>query len=250
MTKILLLQLSDMSIHRGINFYAWTGEQYNVVFFVISLYTGNHGVNLGGKSPMVQCMSSSSLQSWHLNLTSQPWIHEWLNTMFNCSTQIISSKVASDTMYLCLGNGGDVLNSSTTDTSPEAGVIIFGRYVEHSNQCKKAAVFAADVSWKTWPSSVTLCTCSSSAVTVGGSSAGGDVVTMTMVDPNDASLSDTLRWFEYILLQALAGLDWFILTKQLKCNQQPIFIIDALSFHLITHSSLPRTSLTPTPAVI
>ena len=47
--------------------------------------------------------------------------------------QIISSKVASDTLYLCLGNGGDLANSSKTDTSPEAGVIIFGRYIEHSS---------------------------------------------------------------------------------------------------------------------
>ena len=56
--------------------------------------------------------------------------------------QMISNKVVDDTMYLCLGNGGDASSDS------QAGVIIFG----------------------------------TTKITVAGASAGGDVVTMTMVD--------------------------------------------------------------------
>ena len=38
--------------------------------------------------------------------------------------QMVSSGVVGDTMYLCLGNGGDV---ASTSAAAQAGVVVFGR---------------------------------------------------------------------------------------------------------------------------
>lgn len=38
--------------------------------------------------------------------------------------QMISNKLVSDTMYLCLGNGGDLVNTSSAS---QAGLIAFGK---------------------------------------------------------------------------------------------------------------------------
>ncbi|GAX85285.1 hypothetical protein CEUSTIGMA_g12702.t1, partial [Chlamydomonas eustigma] len=62
--------------------------------------------------------------------------------------QMVSSGAISDTLYLCMGDGGDVASSAAA----QAGVIIFG---------------------------------SSTSVAVTGSSAGGNAVTVTMYDSSD-----------------------------------------------------------------
>ncbi|GAX86371.1 hypothetical protein CEUSTIGMA_g13783.t1, partial [Chlamydomonas eustigma] len=87
--------------------------------------------------------------------STNPQMYSGFNALFGMDwestsmwQQMVSSGAISDTLYLCMGDGGDVASSAAA----QAGVIIFG---------------------------------SSTSVTVTGSSAGGNAVTVTMYDSSN-----------------------------------------------------------------
>jgi hypothetical protein len=87
------------------------------------------------------CSFESSTDPYFYTNTNSLFGMDW--SPFSMWGQMISNKVVDDTMYLCLGNGGDA------SSDPQTGVILFG----------------------------------TSKITIASNSAGGDVVKMTMLDP-------------------------------------------------------------------
>ena len=106
-------------------------------------------------------------------------------------SQMISSKVVDDTMYLCMGNGGDA------SSEPQVGVILFG----------------------------------TSKITIAANSAGGDVVTMTMLDSkNDPSLAyNPTMWVQLNAVSIVASNGGRLLLPASPAK----YIIDSGTSHLI-----------------
>ncbi|GAX85292.1 hypothetical protein CEUSTIGMA_g12709.t1 [Chlamydomonas eustigma] len=87
------------------------------------------------------------------NTSTNPYMYDSTNSLFGMDweplsmwNQLINESIVTDTLYLCLGDGGDLVNSSI---SSQAGVIIFGN---------------------------------TTSVSLSGTSAGGNTVTATMLD--------------------------------------------------------------------
>jgi len=108
--------------------------------------------------------------------------------------QMISNKVVDDTMYLCLGNGGDMYNSSP---DAQAGAIIFG----------------------------------TSKIAISGASVGGDVVTMTMLDSKGLKLVPPSMWVQ---LDALSIAPASGASKPLAMAQANYLIDSGTSYTLLT----------------
>ncbi|GAX80876.1 hypothetical protein CEUSTIGMA_g8311.t1 [Chlamydomonas eustigma] len=90
------------------------------------------------------------------NTSTNPCMYDHTNSLFGMDweplsmwNQLISQSIVKDTLYLCLGNGGDSVDYLNPSISSQAGVIIFG---------------------------------DTSSVSLSGTSAGGDTITATMLD--------------------------------------------------------------------
>ena len=110
------------------------------------------------------CSFDSSTDPYFYTNTNSLFGMDW--TPFSMWGLMISNKVVDDTMYLCLGNGGD------DSSDPQTGVILFG----------------------------------TSKITIASNSAGGDVKKITMLDPTaDKRLTPPSAWVQLDALNIVSA---------------------------------------------